>query len=177
MFLLIMLCNFTAKDTIMRIIEYKFDIRELLDDVTGRTSVIAAHSATPEQPDRLDELTLTAGEWLTFKGLLDKACADMYSFMAPFSRNLRKGYEVGQSIFDSVAFYHEEKEWFNTNKIPEIRTNIKEALVNHIIARWYVSVLPDLAPQYWTNYEEAAELVKSGLNSERRIQQLGYNWF
>ena len=56
-----------------------------------------------------------------------------------------------------------------------IDRNIKEALVNYIIWRWFEYTNPQEADRFYVKFEAYASEAKNGMDSEREIMQRTYN--
>lgn len=160
------------------VITYRFPIKYILEQCTGRTAMLARQLGTQDNPDRVDELTITEGEFPRFKGLLISAVGDVYGFTKPFARRLENGFLCGTSIFDDIVFFQERLPWFDTNAQPLVENALEEAIVNHIISRWFLQLNEDkIAEKYWGLFNEAAEKVKVGMDSERKPMRRQYRYF
>jgi hypothetical protein len=61
------------------------------------------------------------------------------------------------------------------NLMSSIDRNIKEALVNYIIWRWFEYTNTGEADRFYLKFESYASEAKNGMDSERRIMKRTYN--
>lgn len=78
---------------------------------------------------------------------------------------------------DKVMFILEQVDNFDVNMIHIIDRNIKEAIVNYILFRWYEFVLPTEYENYYLKFEDYAYKAKVGMNSTVKPIQRRYNTF
>lgn len=78
---------------------------------------------------------------------------------------------------DKVMFILEQVDNFDVNMIHIIDRNIKEAIVNYILFRWYEFVLPTEYENYYLKFEDYAYKAKVGMNSTIKPIQRRYNTF
>lgn len=76
-----------------------------------------------------------------------------------------------------VMFILEQVDNFDVNMIHVIDRNIKEAIVNYILFRWYEFVLPTEYENYYLKFEDYAYKAKVGMNSTVKPIQRKYNTF
>lgn len=77
----------------------------------------------------------------------------------------------------SVVFMLECCEYFDENKVFSIDRNIKEAIINYILFRWYEFVLPTEYQNYYLKFEDYAYKAKVGMNSTVKLIQRKHNTF
>lgn len=78
---------------------------------------------------------------------------------------------------DKVMFILEQVNNFDVNMIHVIDRNIKEAIVNYILFRWYEFVLPTEYQNYYLKFEDYAYKAKVGMNSTVKPIQRKHNTF
>jgi hypothetical protein len=78
---------------------------------------------------------------------------------------------------DKVMFILEQVNNFDVNMIHVIDRNIKEAIVNYILFRWYEFVLPTEYENYYLKFEDYAYKAKVGMNSTVKPIQRKQNTF
>jgi hypothetical protein len=78
---------------------------------------------------------------------------------------------------DKVMFILEQVDNFDVNMIHVIDRNIKEAIINYILFRWYEFVLPTEYENYYLKFEDYAYKAKVGMNSTVKPIQRKYNTF
>jgi hypothetical protein len=71
----------------------------------------------------------------------------------------------------------ERCEHFDENKVFSIDRNIKEAILNYVIYRWYEFVNEAEADKYYLKFEDYAYKAKVGMNSTVKPIQRRYNTF
>lgn len=76
-----------------------------------------------------------------------------------------------------IAFILERTSVFNENLIHSIDRNIKEAIVNYVIYRWFEYVNLQEAEKFYLKFEGYAHKAQLGMNSETDIQQRKYKLF
>jgi len=78
---------------------------------------------------------------------------------------------------DKIEFVLLKKDWFNMNALRPADTSVFEALVNHIMAQWFVIVFPEEAAVYVSKYESNLEAITRNLNSQNRQLNRRYRAF
>lgn len=78
---------------------------------------------------------------------------------------------------DKVMFILEQVNNFDVNMIHVIDRNIKEAIINYILFRWYEFVLPTEYQNYYLKFEDYAYKAKVGMNSTVKPIQRKHNTF
>lgn len=76
---------------------------------------------------------------------------------------------------DKIVFILENSCNMDMNLMSSIDRNIKEALVNYIIWRWFEYTNPQEADRFYVKFEVYASEAKNGMDSEREIMQRTYN--
>ena len=76
---------------------------------------------------------------------------------------------------DKIVFILENSCNMDMNLMSSIDRNIKEALVNYIIWRWFEYTNPQEADRFYVKFEAYASEAKNGMDSEREIMQRTYN--
>lgn len=74
-----------------------------------------------------------------------------------------------------VVFILERHEHFDDNQISSVDRNIKEALVNYIIYRWFEYTNAPESSAFYDKFENYAQQAKIGMDSEKFILQRRYN--
>lgn len=77
----------------------------------------------------------------------------------------------------SITFTLERTSYFDENMIGNVDRNIKEALVNYIIYRWFEYVNVVEADKFYLKFEEYAHKAQLGMNSETKPIQRKYKLF
>jgi hypothetical protein len=77
----------------------------------------------------------------------------------------------------SITFTLERTPYFDDNMIGNVDRNIKEALVNYIIYRWFEYVNVGEADKFYLKFEDYAHKAQLGMNSEAKPIQRKYNFF
>ena len=78
---------------------------------------------------------------------------------------------------DNVTFVLERTSYFDDNMIGNVDRNIKEALVNYIIWRWFEYVNVPEADKFYLKFEDYAHKAQLGMNSETKPIQRKYKLF
>lgn len=78
---------------------------------------------------------------------------------------------------DTVTFVLERTNHFDDNMINSVDRNIKEALVNYIIYRWFEYVNLQEADKFYLKFEDNAYKAKIGMESETKPIQRKYKLF
>lgn len=78
---------------------------------------------------------------------------------------------------DSIVFTLNYPDYFDLNMVSSIDRNIKEAIVNYIIYRWFEYVYPIDADKYYLKFEDYAHKAQLGMNSENTLLQRKYKQF
>ena len=76
---------------------------------------------------------------------------------------------------DCVVFILERPIHMDLNVMSSIDRNIKEALVNYIIFKWFEYTNVEEADKFFAKFEYYAEKAKIGMDSETKIRQRKYN--
>ncbi len=74
-----------------------------------------------------------------------------------------------------VMFVLERHEHFDNNQLSSVDRNIKEALVNYIIYRWFEYTNAPESSVFFDKFENYAQQAKIGMDSEKFILQRRYN--
>lgn len=99
-------------------------------------------------------------------GIVDSVSADNTFSAFWFDRDIR----------GAIVYNVELPDWSDVNMLPMVERNLKEALVNYIIYRWFEMVMPKEAEQYKEQWTEKAHQAQLGLNTERRVLQRPNFW-
>lgn len=78
---------------------------------------------------------------------------------------------------ENVTFVLERTSYFDDNMIGNVDRNIKEALVNYIIWRWFEYVNVPEADKFYLKFEDYAHKAQLGMNSETKPIQRKYKLF
>ena len=78
---------------------------------------------------------------------------------------------------ESIVFMLEKTDYFDENMISSVSRNIKEALVNYIIFRWFEFVNEVEAEKFYYKFEDYAYKAKQGMESETKPIQRRYKLF
>jgi hypothetical protein len=78
---------------------------------------------------------------------------------------------------ESIVFMLERTSHFDENMIFSVDRNIKEALINYIIYRWFEFVNEVEADKFYIKYEDYAYKAKMGMESETKPVQRRYKLF
>ncbi len=100
-------------------------------------------------------------------------CADYDSML---SNDVLLFNETESDIRNSIVMKVELPDWQDRNMLPAIERNLKEALANYIIYRWFEIVNPKEADAYYVKFEEKAHQAQLGLNTEKRTLQRKSTW-
>lgn len=81
-----------------------------------------------------------------------------------------------EDIRNAVVYTLAIPDWQEENTLRKVRNDLKEALVNFVIWRWFETVLPTEADTYYAKWEEKAHGAQLGLNTEKRVLQRRAVW-
>lgn len=73
---------------------------------------------------------------------------------------------LNADIRGSITFQLAQPKFFDVNAISKVNRNIKEALLNYIIYRWYEYVKSDEAEAFYKKFEAYAHQAKISMNAE-----------
>lgn len=99
-------------------------------------------------------------------GIVDGVSAD----------NTFSAFWIDRDIRGAIVYNVELPDWTDVNMLPMVERNLKEALVNYIIYRWFEMVMPKEVEQYREQWTEKAHQAQLGLNTERRVLQRPNFW-
>lgn len=83
---------------------------------------------------------------------------------------------LGGDVRNAIVMKVELPDWMDRNMLPAIERNLKEALANYIIWRWFETVFPQEAESFHSRWEEKAHQAQLGLNTENHTLQRKSTW-
>ena len=76
-------------------------------------------------------------------------------------------FDINDNIIMQIQLY----DWQDKNMLPIVERNLKEALVNYIIYRWFEIVNTNESEAYLGKWEDKCRIAQLGLNTERKLLQ------
>lgn len=165
----------TVCDFDIQIDNTEFGMPELVADINDLP--VIEFEITKIYSDRID---LYANEYVAYNyykngskkieyWIVGEDCTDN-NFME-HSRKLEGDYR------ENIIYRLELPDWNDENMMMRVRNNLREALVNYIMWRWFETTLPTEANVYYEKWEIHAHNAQLGLNAEKKLLNRRYNMF
>ena len=81
-----------------------------------------------------------------------------------------------KDIRNAVVYTLEIPEWQDGNMLRKVENDLREAIINYVVWRWFETVNPSEAAIYYDKWEEKAHGAQLGLNTEKRVLQRRATW-
>lgn len=120
---------------------------------------------------------LSEGDYICFTDMHDKkryGVVKAGTSYAGFDEPVCDWYDY--DIRDSISYRLMIPHWQDNNMLPKVKNDLREALVNYILWRWFEMVNPTEASIYYDKWEEKAHGAQLGLNAEDRVLQRRVVW-
>lgn len=79
-------------------------------------------------------------------------------------------------IRNAVVYTLEIPEWTDENMLRKVENDLREAMINYVVWRWFETVNAGEAAIYYDKWEEKAHGAQLGLNTEKRVLQRRAVW-
>lgn len=86
------------------VVKFSYKIKDILDEVTKRTSYVGKMRSTEQEPFLVDRLSLTSGENFMFKEFIDNAANETYEWVKAFGRKINPYDKVGLNYTDTHIY-------------------------------------------------------------------------
>ena len=157
-------------------ITFSFAPGDLLKEAEKRTSYMGKMRDTDKEPDLIDRMSLTEGEGFLSEEFLADAMEQVYDWVRAFGRTIENACVIDEET-GNIVYTLQPEVWWDKNAYSRVDRNLKEALVNYIIYRWYEFVKTDEAQYFFEKYENYAHEAQLGMNAEEFVIQRRYNTF
>lgn len=142
---------------------FSYPVSDILKEAEKRTSYFGKMRGDKENANFIDRMSLTSGEGFLSSEFVADAVEQVYEWLAAFGRGVENAHTVEN---DTITYNLQPREWWDRNAFSGVERNIKEALVNFIIYRWFEYVNPAESEAFFNKFEDYAHKAQLGMNAE-----------
>lgn len=152
---------------------FSYPKADLMKVVEARTSVIGKMRGDKEHPDFINRMSLTQGESFLSGDMLLDAIVHVREWLMAFMKSENEMFGIDND--GKVFFIVKPKSWWARNEYSSVEMNIKEALIEFIIYKWFEYVNMEESQLHFAKYEEYAHRAQIGMNTENGTLERRYN--
>ncbi|MDR1884248.1 MAG: hypothetical protein LBR26_15930 [Prevotella sp.] len=146
-----------------------FKLEDIHEKVYERTSLIARSRKV--EGILPDEMILHRQHDTIFKELFAQAASDILDALSGYARSTGRPQNVEDESYDNGSWFValQMPDSFNTEQAPAVNTEIKNALINHILSKWLMMAKPDEALIYGEYYDKNITNILFKLSARTKV--------